>query len=126
MGTVQSGTAHRSTHSTHRTVQYPDQFRYCTVPAVPVGTAVLQIGTAVLHSTEHVLRYCSSDGYCGYCSPVLCSTQKRSQGGYFFGEIPHNDPGIELRAAGVYGDVIIIAPPLRVIIGWLIIGLFTP
>ena len=59
------------------TVQYPTSIGYCTVPAVPAGTAVLQVGTAVLHSTEHVLRYCSSGGYCTVPSPVLCSTQKK-------------------------------------------------
>jgi len=65
-------------------------------------------------------------GTAGTAARYCAVPKKDRRADTFLGKFPQYDPGIELRPAGMYGDVIIIAPPLRVIIGWLIIGLFTP
>ena len=125
-GTAQAGTAHCSTGSTE------NPFGYCTVPN-PV------MGTVQYPQYPPVLRYCS--WYCGYCAVpdcfryctvprycrrVLHSTSKRSGSPVSFWKYVQNDPGIEPGVAGVHGDAITIRPPLHVIMGSLIIGLFTP
>ena len=128
-GTAQTGTAHCSTGSTE------NPFGYCTAAQYPIplwvlcstrsthrycGTAAGTVGTVQYPIEYGTAQYRGTAG--GYCTVH----KKRSGSPVSFWKYVQNDPGIEPGVASVHGDAITIRPPLQVIMGSLIIGLFTP